>query len=80
MAAVSRLSRLTAHTARWSAAWKTARWVVRQGRERLNRLSESERREFLDLMRKSRGRPSNLARHEKRRVQSLVKLLALGSR
>jgi hypothetical protein len=72
-------SKAPRRTIRWAAAWKTARWLFTEGRERLNRLSASERREFLDLMKKSRGRPSNLAAHEKRRIKSFVKRLALGS-
>lgn len=65
---------------RWAAAWKTARWLYTTGRDRLNRLSDEERREFVELMKKSRGRPSNLSAHERRRIQHLVKRLALGSR
>ena len=72
-------SKLSVRTARWSVVWKTARWLFTAGRERLNRLSSGERREFVDLMRKSKGRPSNLAAHEKRRIQQFVKRLALGS-
>lgn len=73
-------SKLSLRTARWSVAWKAARWLYTEGRERLNRLSAGERREFVDLMRKSRGRPSNLAAHEKRRIQDFVKRAAFGSK
>lgn len=72
-------SRFSRRSVRWGLVWKTARWLYGEGRERLNRLSAAERREFVGLMRKSRGRPSNLAAHEKRRIQSFVKRVALGS-
>jgi hypothetical protein len=72
-------SRISRRSVSWAAVWKTARWLYTQGRARLNRLSAAERHEFMELMKKSRGRPSNLAAHEKRRIQSLVKRVALGS-
>jgi hypothetical protein len=71
-------ARVTRRSARWAAAWKAALWLYREGRARLDRLSAAERHEFLELMRKSRGRPSNLAQHERRRIQSLVRRLATG--
>lgn len=73
-------SRFTFRSARWAAAWKAARWLLTEGRERLNRLSAAERREFAALMKKSRGRPSNLAGQEKRRIEEFVKRAALGSK
>ena len=60
-------------TATWGVVWKAARWLATEGRERLMRLSAAERREFVDLMRKSKGRPSNLSRREKERIRGFVK-------
>lgn len=71
-------SKFSRRTVKWGAVWKTAQWLYRHGRERLDRLSAEERREFARLMRKSRGRPSNLAAHEKERIQAFVKRMALG--
>jgi hypothetical protein len=73
-------SRFSRSTIKWGAVWKTAQWLYRHGRERLDRLSSEERREFVSLMRKSKGRPSNLTAHEKERIQAIVKLMALGKR
>lgn len=74
------VSKFTVRSARWTVVWKTARWLLTEGRERLNRLSAAERRELADLMKKSRGRPSNLASAEKRRIADFVKKATVGSR
>lgn len=66
-------------TARWRVVWTVAVWLFKQGRDRLNRnLSEPERRDLWELMRKSKGRRSNLSSREQDRFRKLVKRAALG--
>jgi uncharacterized protein YaiI (UPF0178 family) len=48
-------------------------WLVRQGRERVDRnLTQSEQEEFLRLLGKSKGRPANLAHRDRTRVKKLA--------
>ena len=64
---------------RWGVAWKAALFLWNQGRDRLrHNLSDNERREFRDLMVKSKGRPSNLTDKQKGRLRDLVKQALTG--
>jgi len=54
--------------------WKAARWLYTRGRDRLEKnLTEKERRELFDLMRKSRGLARNLTAKERQRLRGLVR-------
>jgi|GraSoiStandDraft_28_1057319.scaffolds.fasta_scaffold90790_2 hypothetical protein len=57
----------------WAATLQAAIWLVRHGRERLNRLTPAQRRELYDLVRTSRGRPSNLTQRQRERLRALVR-------
>ena len=60
-------------TARWRAVWGVATWLFHQGRERLNsNLTERERRDLWEMMKRSRGRRSNLSAREQERFRTLV--------
>jgi len=63
----------------WAAVLQAAVWLVRYGRERLNRLTPSQRRELYDLVRTSRGRPSNLTARQRVRLRELVRAALLES-
>jgi hypothetical protein len=66
-------------TARWRFALDVARWLFRQGRERLNRnLDPEERGELWELMKRSKGRRANLSPYEQSRFLDLVKQGATG--
>ncbi len=66
-------------TVRWRVALDVARWLFKQGRERLNRnLSPEERGELWDLMKRSKGRRANLSPGEQSRFMDLVKQGATG--
>jgi hypothetical protein len=66
-------------SARWRVALDVARWLFKQGRDRLNRnLSEPERAELWDLMKRSKGRRVNLSSREQSRFVALVKQGATG--
>jgi TRAP-type C4-dicarboxylate transport system substrate-binding protein len=47
-------------------------WLGTSGREYWQRLTPKERKDLLDLMRKSRGRRSNLSKKEQDRVIELL--------
>ncbi len=67
-------------TARWRAAFAAAKWLFSQGRERLAKnLTPDEQRELWELLRKSRGRRSNLSRREQDRFRALVRQGVRGS-
>jgi hypothetical protein len=61
-------------TVRWRAAFAAAKWLYGQGRERLAKnLTEHERRELWELVKKSHGRRQNLSRREQDRFGALVR-------
>lgn len=64
---------------RWAAVYETAKLVYRHGRRIYDNLSPTERERLGQLMRKSRGRRSNLDEREQRRVFELVRKAITGS-
>jgi hypothetical protein len=74
IAALIALLRGRAKTVPWLAAFEAARWLFGQGRDRLNEnLSDRERSELWGLLRKSKGRRSNLTDRDWTRFKNLVK-------
>lgn len=64
---------------RWRVALDVARWLFKQGRERLDRnLTKEEQGELWDLLKRSRGRRVNLSSREQGRFMELVKQGATG--
>jgi hypothetical protein len=63
----------------WAALYEAAKFVYGHGRRMYDNLSPAERERLGQLMRKSRGRRSNLTERELRRVWELVKKAATGS-
>ena len=54
--------------------WIAAQWLYHQGRRRLEQnLTENERAELLELMRRSKGRRGNLSKKQQSRFATLVK-------
>ena len=57
----------------WKAVWAIALWLVNKGQERVKEnLTQKEQRELLNLVTKSRGRPSNLSQHDRTRIKNIV--------
>lgn len=57
----------------WKMVWTVSLWLAEKGRERVRQnLSESEQREFWNLVRKSKGRPSNLGQRDRTRMKNIV--------
>jgi hypothetical protein len=64
----------------WGRALAAAIWLFRQGRERLENLSQRERQELAEIVRKSRARPSNLSARDRERLRELVRKALTGRR
>jgi hypothetical protein len=62
-----------------AAAYEAARFIYQHGKRIYDNLSPAERERLAQLMRKSRGRRSNLTEREQRRVWELVRKAVTGS-
>jgi hypothetical protein len=67
-----------ARTVRWLALYETARMVYGHGKRAWNNLEPHERENIGYLVRKSKGRRSNLTDRERDELWSLVKKAATG--
>jgi hypothetical protein len=57
----------------WKMVWAASIWLVNQGRERIEQnLTKHDQTEFWNLVRKSKGRPGNLAKRDKTRLKNIV--------
>jgi hypothetical protein len=57
----------------WKTVWTITLWLGQKGRERVrDNLTESEQTEFWSLLKKSRGKPSNLTQRDRVRVKDMV--------
>ena len=74
------LSRLAARgrAINWIALFEAARFVYRHGKRSWDNLTPDERGNLGELIRKSKGRRSNLTEVERERMWNLVKKAATG--
>ena len=57
----------------WKTVWLASVWLVNRGRERVEQnLSRQERSEFIDLMKKSKGRPNNLSQRDRSKLKNIA--------
>ncbi|HET8813760.1 MAG TPA: hypothetical protein VFM51_02250 [Solirubrobacterales bacterium] len=57
----------------WKMVWAASIWLAEKGRERVEQnLSQHDRTEFWNLLKKSRGRPSNLTNRDKSRLRNIA--------
>ena len=57
----------------WKTVWAVSLWLAEKGRERVrDNLSPEEQGEFWSLIKKSKGRPSNLAAGDRTRMKTIV--------
>jgi hypothetical protein len=75
---LSRLSR-RGRAVRWAAVYEAAKAIYQHGRRLYDNLSPAERERMAQLLRKSRGKRSNLTEREQRRLWELVKKTVSGS-
>jgi len=64
---------------RWAAVYEAGKVIYEHGRRMYGNLSPAERERMGQLLRKSRGRRSNLTEREQRRVFELVRKAITGS-
>jgi hypothetical protein len=62
----------------WLALYQSSKFVYTHGRRAWNNLQPGERERLGSLVRKSRGRASNLTQRERDELWSLVKKAAIG--
>jgi hypothetical protein len=77
MAGISRLV-TRGRAVPWLALYESGRWVYGHGRRAWENLDPAERGRLGDLLRKSRGRRSNLSERERDELWSLVRQAARG--
>jgi len=57
----------------WKTVWAVTLWLAEKGRERVrDNLTQGEQTEFWGLLKKSRGKPSNLTKRDQARVKNIV--------
>lgn len=58
----------------WGMVLTVSLWLAQKGRERVDHnLTHKEQQEFLTLIGKSKGRPSNLSQRDRTRVKNIAK-------
>jgi hypothetical protein len=64
----------------WKMVWTVSLWLAEKGRERIREnLTESEQSEFFGLIKKSKGRPSNLSQRDRTRLKNIAGKAIRGS-
>jgi hypothetical protein len=64
----------------WKMVWTVSLWLAEKGRERIRQnLTQSEQSEFFGLIKKSKGRPSNLSQRDRTRLKNIAGKAIRGS-
>lgn len=64
----------------WKTVWTISLWLASKGRERIqHNLTDREQSEFWSLVKKSKGRPGNLAQRDRTRMKNIVGKAIRGS-
>ena len=57
----------------WKLVWTVVVWLGGKGRERVaENLTAKEQTEFWNLLKKSKGRPGNLAQRDRTRIKNIA--------
>jgi hypothetical protein len=64
----------------WLALYESGKWIYGHGKQAWENLDPPERERLGDLLRKSKGRRSNLSTRERDELRSLVKKAVTGRR
>jgi hypothetical protein len=57
----------------WKMVWAASIWLGEKGRERVEQnLNKHDRTEFINLMKKSKGRPGNLTQRDRTRLKNIA--------
>jgi len=62
----------------WMKVWASALWLAKMGKDKLDNLSEAERKELKRIVTASKGMPGNVSKHDRTRLKSIVKKAATG--
>lgn len=62
----------------WVKIWATALWLVKAGKDKLDNLTEAERKELKRIVAASKGKPGNVSKHDRTRLKNIVKKAATG--
>jgi hypothetical protein len=62
----------------WLALYESGKWIYGHGKQAWENLDPPERERLGDLLRKSKGRRSNLSARERDQLRSLVKKAVTG--
>ena len=73
MAGLTALVSSRARAVSWTALYKSATWLYGKGQQFWDNLTNAERSELGDILRKSKGRRANLTSKERDRLKELVK-------
>ena len=64
----------------WKMVWTVSLWLAEKGRERVRKnLTQSEQAEFFGLIKKSKGRPTNLSQRDRTRLKNIAGKAIRGS-
>ncbi len=64
----------------WKMVWTVSLWLAEKGRERVRQnLTQGEQTEFWNLIKKSKGRPTNLTGRDRTRMKNIVGKAIRGS-
>lgn len=57
----------------WSMVWAVAVWLAEKGRERVQtNLTDKERHEVLQIVKRSKGRPDKLPQRDRTRLKNIA--------
>lgn len=57
----------------WKLVWTVVVWLANKGRERVEQnLTQKEQSEFWNLVKKSKGKPSNLSGRDRTRIKNIA--------
>jgi hypothetical protein len=62
----------------WMKVWASALWLAKKGKDKLDKLSEAERKELKRIVTASKGMPGNVSKHDRTRLKNIVKKAATG--
>lgn len=57
----------------WRTVWAISLWLANKGRDRVQKnLTDREQAEFWSLVKKSKGKPTNLTQRDRTRLKNIV--------
>ena len=64
----------------WKMVWAVSLWLAAKGRDRVqSNLTQKEQREFWQIVKRSKGRPSSLPQRDRTRLKNIAGKAVRGS-